>query len=783
MNLKEILNRLRNGDLKYCYDHKSDINREALRLLELPKEEALRKENLEALQDLIMIGNITYNNTSRNVLPIEDGVYDLLATRLQSLDYDRFTPGNETIYFDESSIEDESKDIQYPFIMMNKDDRKYEEDMIFRDVMNMRKPLSRDQLLIKPFTIGGVDVSKRLRNVDHNYPDLVGTLHKCKFVTDKQAIDLGVYEDPNVDIFERDFIAPLLVSGELSPTQSYGLVATLKYDGVSVEADVTDRVVGARTRGDTDNNKAADLTPILGGYRFPNAPKLETPIGMKFEAIIRNDDLYRLNEEKGTSYINGRTAIIGILGSSDAWKYRDYITLVPLQADLSNINQSFKDRIEEIQFLNQYYTNMEYLRWTYMEGNYTSLIFQVKRFVEEMEFARSYIPFMYDGVVIEFLDNNLRQKLGRKNSINQYAMAVKFNALTKQTVFRGYTYTIGQNGAITPMLHYDPVEFLGSIHTKSTGSSYGRFKELDLRIGDIINVTYVNDVMPYVTRCEVDANIPNHTREKLPEEEFVDRCPSCGSKLILSNSGLSKLCPNLDCGNRVVQRMANMLAKLGIKDFSDAAVKTLGISHFLDLITMTDQQLQILGPTNAVNLKRAINNLFENKLPDYRIIGALGFSGIAAKKWKTIFEKYSLKDVLSMWYNGSLVATLANIKGVGPTTAEIINSELDYFEKDVKYIVDTEMYIPSKIGDASNTFQIRFTGFRDRELEAVLNRMENVDCDGDASVTKKTSILLVPYDGYNQGNKCTKAIKYGIPIVSIKEFLEDPDKFMQAVNG
>ena len=39
------------------------------------------------------------------------------------------------------------------------------------------------------------------------------------------------------------------------------------------------------------------------------------------------------------------------------------------------------------------------------------------------------------------------------------------------------------------MIHYNPVEFYGTIHTKSSGHSYERFNNLGLRLGDIITVS------------------------------------------------------------------------------------------------------------------------------------------------------------------------------------------------------------------------------------------------------------------------------------------------------
>lgn len=786
MTLRDIVNDLLTEHLNLCYNNRQFISAEAIRILEIA-DENMTTNDIDDLVSLVTIGNITYNYTANIVLPIEDGVYDMLAVKLKRIDFSKFTPGAPPLQFDEVELNKyankaQSIELKKPFIFMSEEDRKFEDNMLYPEIIQNRVKLTKDIGLRKPFTIHvNSNLSKRLRNTAHNYPDLVGTLHKCKFVCDKDAIDVGAYDEPNTTIYERDFLAPLIQRGIINTHDIYEMVMTLKYDGISVEADVTDQVISARTRGDTDNNEASDITPILEGYRFPKAPKLDKPIGMKFEAIVRYDDLYRLNEMSGNNYINGRTAIIGIMGSSDAWKYRDFITLVPLQCDSTNIGLEFTDRVEEINFLNTYYSNKEYIRASVISGNYTALLFSIRKYVQEAEFARPYIPFMYDGVVSEFLDNNIRKTLGRENNINQYAMAIKFEALKKQTTFRGYFYTVGQDGSITPMVTYDPIEFIGSIHTKSTLSSLERFNKLDLRIGDIINVTYVNDVMPYVTKADIDANIPNHERPKTPEEEFPTKCPFCGSSIRISSSGASAYCSNQDCPGRITSRMSNMLAKLGVKNFSTAAIDALGVKHFKELYELKMDQLSILGPTNAIKLKAELEKLKTNPLPDYRIIGALGFTSIAAKSWKLLFNKMSLEELHNIYTLDKdmnfLDAVLTNIKGIGPVTSKTIIQEYEYFLDDIQFIIDNKMYIATD-KKVTQDIQIRFTGFRDREVEALLNKQPGIDCDGDAGVTKSTAILLVPMKGYNQGSKCAKAIKYGIPIVPVQEFLDDPSKYI-----
>lgn len=801
---KEIIQELKNGNFEAATNNVILIDDTALELLNLPDETIKNNSSLlDRLEDIIIIGNITYNYGDTEILPLDDGIYDLLVEKLKRVDFDRFTPGAVPVFFEtkkddfKPALEKNDNEMIKPFIRMSDEEAEKFKDAFFPSILNMTKPYDQKCYMEKPFYTqytGGEYITKRLRNTAHNYPNLVGTLDKCKFVLDSQAKEVGAYEDANVKIFERDFMVPLLQRGIIDNIKPIEMIGTLKYDGVSIEADVTDHIISARTRGDTDINVASDLTPIFEGYKFHNARPLDKPIGMKFEAIVLYEDLAKMNKIFGTNYINGRTAIIGILGSSEARKMRDFITLVPLQCDFgSDVVQP--TRLEEILFLNKYYANKEYIRYTVINDVYVNLMFLISKYVQEAEFYRKFSKFMYDGVVLEFTDPTIRNILGRKNSINQYAMAIKFNPLKRITTFTGFTYTVGQNGAITPMIHYTPVEFLGSIHTKSTGSSYERFRNLNLYIGDQIEVTYVNDVMPYVTSLDIEYNRQNHMRAPRPEEEFPEICPCCGSKLVESSNGKTMYCTNMNCEERTTQRLSNMLDKLGIKDFSRSTIEQLNVHHLYELMFMSPDDFDVLGPTNKYKFFNELQKLLINPLPDYRVIGALGFTNIAAKKWKIIFNRISLRELYRLYNISSsdvsyefdnvspygiydnLRDMIADIKGVGPITANTIDNELEYFSKDIFYIISNNMYIETPVGSGESKYQIRFSGFRDATLSEVLNNFDYIDCDDNASVTKKTNILLVPYLGFSS-SKVSKAEKFGIPIVAVKDFLEHPNVFI-----
>lgn len=728
------------------------------------------KEDIEEAKIIIQISNSLYNNTDLVVLPLEDGMYDLLLEAVR-----RYVPEIQSGTLPQNlgsfgKIYSAEETTTNPVYHVPDEEVQRVKDMMFPSIF-MQKQFDHNSIFPTTLLEEENRISKRVHDTKHEHPELVGTLHKCKIVLTKEAQDKGVVNDRNVKILERDWLAPL-IGNAFNGNDIVDMILSLKYDGISIEADVNTEVVSARTRGDTDLSVASDLTPIFKGYKFPNAIDLGENIGMKFEAIITYPNLAIINRLKGCQYINGRTAIIGVLGSSDAYRYRDLITLVPLQTTLKDENGEPLDRLVEIEFMNKFYTRDQLFKYQVISGNYVSLLYQINRYTQEAEFARDYIPFMYDGIVAEFYDPRIRKLLGRKNSINEYAMAVKFNPIKKKSIFRGFKYTIGQNGVITPMFYFDPVEFLGAIHDHTTGYSYEHFNEINLYIGDVIDIDYNHDVMPYISKPDIQFNRDNHNRMPTYDEMFPAACPFCGSNIAISSSGKSAYCTNPKCYGREMKRITNMVSKLGIKDIAEERLSQLKVSSLRELYSYDPLKIdELIGPGNGAKFKQQLESLRVNPIPDYILIGSLGFTGISAKTWRLVLENIYLLDLFNIISGGNYqeaYSRLTSIKGIGNATANTIMNEFHDYIEDIDFIIRNFNILYSFETKARGP-KIRFTGFRDRELVGILSNM-GYDVDDNASVTKDTNVLLVPYDGYNSGTKYQKAIRYGVPVISVSRF-------------
>lgn len=779
---KEIIQHLLQGDASdLTADTIANINGHVIRLL---NQQVLDPYEVEIVGDILHISNLIYNNTDRSILVLEDGVYDLLLQKYKGYN-PNYQVGAEPVQFGsfgETIVEDAPQQVQL-FQQIDYGSK----PMLFKDEIDISNTYRRANF-------GGEDIkdTKRLRNTSHNYPQLVGTLDKAKFTLNQEAVERGAWDNPNVVIFERDFLGKHIQEGIVNPND-ITLVCELKYDGISVEADVTDEVISARTRGDTGMDKATDLTSVFQGYPFMEAKEYAKKVGpieqfgMKFEAIVDNFALQELDRKHGIRYVSSRNAVIGLTSRSDARKYAHYITLVPLQTSLSFDGETKVDttskinrmnRIEEIEFMNKFYANGIYMSYAVVRGNYQTILYQVYQFVKEAEMMRDYIPFKYDGIVVSYVDPVIRTALGRKNSVNQFSIAIKFNTMKKLTKFIGYDYTVGKDGTITPMINYNPVEFFGGINTKSSGHSWKRFMELGLRKGDILQAEFRNDVMVYIEKANVEENMYNPN----PMEQFPSVCPECGTPLVFSDKNAK--CINPACPARSLSRVTDMLAKLGFKGFAEESVKKLQLRGFNDLVNnMTEERvIGALGNAEGQNFMDQLSMFLKEPQFDYIVLGSLGFSSMASTKWKAILQKVSLDELINLDPISLSAILQAKPNRIGPKTIQVVLEERKLFFEDLVAVKNLSNLITGgEMNRNSASKVIRFSGCRDVQLMMELNKLGH-DCS-EGSVTKNTNVLLVPFMGFNS-TKVSSVVKYNakgafIRVVPIDEFRRNPNAFLQ----
>ena len=318
------------------------------------------------------------------------------------------------------------------------------------------------------------------------------------------------------------------------------------------------------------------------------------------------------------------------------------------------------------------------------------------------------------------------------------------------------------------MAHFQPVEFLGAIHDKTTVHSLKRFRELELHSGDKVLLTLSNDVIVYLTKAPDDLQPENNNA---PLEEFPDHCPACGQPLMMSDSGDTAFCVNINCPERVIARISNFLCKLNIKDFSTETIRSLGIKSLRQLLNYPQREAEaILGPIESKNFFSRIQELKSKIYPDYRILGAIGFSGISTETWRKIMQHMKYESIIHG--NAETMEGLHFIKGIGYKTIDTIVNEKPYFQDDLD-VVYTQLNASESFGEADK-LEVRLTGFRDQNLMDEFNNHPSHRFNAtDGSVINNTYILVVPHVGF-ESSKTKKAFD----ILSKKYEIANPGKML-----
>jgi len=537
------------------------------------------------------------------------------------------------------------------------------------------------------------------------------------------------------------------------------LVASDKLDGSSIEVTyVNGYLTRAATRGDgvvgSDVTKSARQWSNLP-QTIPSGPGIVTvrgeamfPISVWKDVIkaIKPDSVNPRNEANGT-----------VIGGEERNRY---ITLTAFDIEVEGIN--FTALTEKFAYLQK-------LGFTVVRhkiiGNIPKLIEYQARCVE----CRPFLDYECDGLVLAVNNLQVSKALGYSNggSCPRGQIAWKYESSKALTTVIGMTITQGHTGAIVPTAKLEPIFLAGVTVSNTLLNNFEYIKELNLNIGDVVEVERAGDVIPHITKV-----VQKNSEGPYPAPTV---CPSCAAALV--TEGRITKCVNEDCESLSFQRVRNWVNKLDIKQFGDALLEAL---------------MNVENP-----LVKDIPDLYKLKASDLASLtvgnGAFGDS-MAEKVMKEIDKTRTITTDLMM---GSL-----SIKFLGRSMARHIGLEMpsDYLmipvidlaakdnmginkAREMSASVKTKAPLIAKImevvtvkpfvkaapviGGGLSGVSVCFTGVRmTAEEKAKFEAAGGVEKSGvSAGLT-----YLVQKDAASESSKSTKAKSLGIKVIGIDEF-------------
>ena len=544
-----------------------------------------------------------------------------------------------------------------------------------------------------------------------------------------------------------------------------------KMDGLTVVLTYRDgKLYKAVTRGNgevgeviTNNAKVFKNVPVQIAY--------QGELILRGEAVIGYKDFEKINQEiedVDARYKNPRNLCSGSVRQLNnqitAKRNVMFYAFTLVQAD-------------GVDFQNSRACQMEWLK---SQGFTTVEYYMVTRDTVEDEVAKfsskiSENDFPSDGLVLTYDDIAYGRSLGRTAKFPRDSFAFKWQDEIRETVLREIEWSPSRTGLINPVAIFDPVELEGTTVSRASVHNISIMEELELGIGDRIEVYKANMIIPQIAE--------NLTRSGV--KDIPCKCPVCQGETKIRQVGNAKAlyCMNPECQAKHVKSFALFVSRdaLNIEGLSEATLEKFisrGYIHtFADIFHLDQykekiQKMEGFGEKSYKKLTESIEKARTTTLP--RVIYSLGIAGIGLANAKVICRelKYDVESLLKVSEE-----ELNEIQGVGEVLAKAF---VGYFA-DAKHVENfrrllNELTIPEETVTKHQIFEgVNFviTGsvkhFANRG--EVKELIESLGGKVTGSVTSKTN-YLINNDVTSTSSKNKKANELGIPIISEETFLE-----------
>ena len=383
--------------------------------------------------------------------------------------------------------------------------------------------------------------------------------------------------------------------------------------------------------------------------------------------------------------------------------------------------------------------------------------------------------FPSDGLVALYDDIAYGESLGSTTKFPRNAFAFKWADEIRETTLRSIEWSPSRTGLINPIAVFDPVELEGTTVSRASVHNVSILKELELGIGDTLQVYKANMIIPQIAE--------NLTRSR--NLQIPDTCPACGSeaKIIKENEVEALYCTNPDCAAKKIKAFTLFVSRdaMNIDGLSEATLEKFiarGFIHtFGDIFEISRYKDEIMemegfGQKSFDNLMESLENARKTTLA--KVIYSLGIANIGLANAKVICRHFD--NSLDAIRKADLEEVSA-IDGIGPVIARNLvnyfheeenNQKLDYL---MQHLHIQQEEIKSQQIFAGMNFVITGSLNHFSNRNEAKNLIESLGGKVTGSVTGKTT-YLINNDTASNSSKNKKARELGIPILSEEEFLK-----------
>ncbi|MEG0750844.1 MAG: NAD-dependent DNA ligase LigA [Oscillospiraceae bacterium] len=542
-----------------------------------------------------------------------------------------------------------------------------------------------------------------------------------------------------------------------------------KIDGLSVLLEYRDgRFVLGSTRGDgiVGEDVTSNLRTITGIPKtLRNAPEL---LEVRGEVYMPKDSFAKVVErqlEDGAQpFKNPRNAAAGSLRQKDSEITRER-DLHIFAFNVQRSSAQFHSHAQSIDCLKAMgFSTVPSCKECDTEEE---ILAEIQRIGQ----LRAGLPYDIDGAVIKLDDIAGRSIIGSTSKFPKWATAYKYPPETKSSTLLEIEVRVGRTGVLTPTAVFAPVLIAGSTVSRAVLHNQDFINELDIRIGDTVDVRKAGDVIPEVVRAY------DHKTDSVTFQ-LPDCCPSCGERVERPQGEAALRCINPECPEQLRRNIIHFASReaMDIDSLGPSTVDRLLdaglVENIADLYDLTYEDILSLDnfkEKSADNLLNSIRRSKDNNLD--RLIFALGIRNVGQRAATIICEKLgAVKSIMAATRD-----EISEIDGVGPVIAD---SVVTFFEKEGARDLISRLaslgvntgYRSDRLSDKLEGKTVVVTGSLERisrdEANALISKHGGKPA---SSVSKKTSFVVA---GENAGSKLAKAQELGVSVLSERELLD-----------
>lgn len=391
-----------------------------------------------------------------------------------------------------------------------------------------------------------------------------------------------------------------------------------------------------------------------------------------------------------------------------------------------------------------------------------------------------------DGLIFEFDNTEYSKSLGHTTHHENCRKALKHADDLYETTLINIEWQTSKTGLVNPVAVFSAVDLDGAITTRATLHNINYIEDLELGIGDTIQVYRANMVIP-----KVHDNLTRSNTWILP-----NKCPNCGGHVEIHNENGSKTlhCVNDNCSAQLLGKLVHFCSKnaINIDGMSESTlefmIKELGVKSFKDLYQIPfykevyERWIDTpgFGKRSVDKLRDAIEKSRNTTLEKFLYAQSINHIGKSASKDIAKFCKGSIDTFCDIIVNGNKRDFLS-IDGFGEIMLKSLENWVELHW--VEFLALKSEFVFESKSETNQNKTTKSTPISDKafcitgKLECFQNRDALVDVITShggryvTGVTSKTDYLINNNVDSTTG-KNQKAKQVGCKVISEKDFMK-----------